>query len=248
MAFVLDTLSKLVAFDRNCLAAGRAANVLVQDTPALRLLYAQLEDEGVPERQFWRRVALAYEIKLGLLQSTYDLQTVAGIENEHWVARSKKRDHSNPLEDPGALNIAIKRARAAFGLVARTRALWDKLFLFVGESYSPAAFEAVIRSKKSRKRAFVDTFSGGVGPISSDEVSGYASSVERLDSGFRTPELHGHGSIRLWAFEPIGQWPVEGSSKLRGHWNAMNRAVNTVFRDVSTGTTSIDELEVWSDW
>jgi hypothetical protein len=248
VTFPLDTREKLAAFDRTCMMAGRSASVLVQDLPALRLLYDRLTKEGLPPRKLWWQIALAYDIKIGFILSVYELQTIAGLENQYWVPRREPDKWIDPLSDPKALNICLSRSRAAFALIARVRAIWDKLFLLIGYQYDPERFLRIERSRRSRRTVFFNAFLGGIGPFTAGHLSRYKESIESLELGYRTPELHGHGAIRLWAFEPVGPWPVEASSALIGHWSILNEAIALVFAADSTSATSYDQEEIWISW
>ena len=248
MTFVLDTQEKLAAFDRTCMIASRSASVVVQDLPALRLLYNRLTREKLQPRELWGQIALAYDIKIGFIQSVYELQTIAGLENRDWVPRQEPDKWINPLTDPKALNISLARARAAFALVARIRAIWDKFFLFIAYRYDPKCFRRIERSRRSRRTAFFNAFSKGIGPFTADHLHRYKESIESLESSYRTPELHGYGAIRLWAFEPVGSWPVKASSELIGHWSTLNEAIGLLFASESTSAISIDKEEVWVSW
>ncbi len=61
-----------------------------------------------------------------------------------------------------------------------------------------------------------------------------------LESRFRTPELHGSGSLRTWAFDPIGTWPVRESGEILRFFGVANEAAHSVFASVSTSVTSIE--------
>jgi hypothetical protein len=248
MTFLLDTRDKLCDFDRTCMTACRSASVVIQDLPALRLLFDRLILENFQPRELWRQMALAYDIKVGYIQSVYELQTIAGLENRDWVTRQEPDKWINPLTNPKGLNISLARARAAFALVARIRAIWDKLFLFIAYKYDPECFRRMERSRRSHRKIFFNVFSKGIGPFTEDNLYKYKESIESLESSYRTPELHGFGAIRLWAFEPVGSWPVKGSVELIAHWNTLNEAIRLLFSAESTSACSIDEEEVWVSW
>jgi hypothetical protein len=246
MPFTLGSRDKLVEFDKVCLAFGRKSGVLACDSPALRCLYDKLSKGGVSDADMWRRIALAYEIKLGVLQSTYDLTTLAGLENKHWVPKASCRELLDPFSNVDMFGIFLKRARAAFGLISRIRALWDKWFLYMGETYDLKML--AVDRKHSPRRAFFKHFNDGVGPFTSEDIDQYKKAIDELERRYRTPEMHGHGSIRLWAFNPISTWPIEESSSLLGHWNMLNGVIHKSFLDVSTALTSFDEQPGWESW
>jgi len=246
MPFALDSRDKLVEFDRVCLAYGRKSGVLAADCPALRCLYDKLFAGNGSGADMWRRIALAYEIKLGVLQSTYDLTTLAGLENKHWVPKASGGAPLGPFQNADVFGVVLGRARAAFGLITRIRALWDKWFLYMGEEYDPKVF--AVDRKHSPRRAFFRHFNNGVGPFTSEDVNTYKEAIDEFEQRYRTPEMHGHGSIRLWAFDPISAWPIEESSKLLGHWNILNGVVHKSFSHVSTALTSFDEHQEWESW
>lgn len=246
MPFALNSRDKLVAFDKVCLAYGRKSGVLVTDCPALRCLYDELSAENGSTADMWGRIALAYEIKLGVLQSTYDLTMLAGLENRHWVPKASGGLRLGPFDNADVFGIVLKRAHAAFGLITRIRALWDKWFLYMGEEYDSKVLAA--NRKHSPRRAFFKHFKNGVGSFTSEDLNTYKKAIDKFEHGYRTPEMHGYGSIRLWAFDPISAWPIEESSKLLEHWNILHGVVHKSFSQVSTPLTSFDEQPEWESW
>src|SRR5687767_1000790 len=104
---------KLEELDDLCIQYGAHVGIPVQDCPCLRLLFDDLESDGVSADEISRRIALAFEIKLGFLQATYELQELAGLENLHLVPEDRRRQY-RPLERVDSFSIAMRRIRSAF--------------------------------------------------------------------------------------------------------------------------------------
>lgn len=243
MAFPLKTREDLRAVDLVCLGYGVRNNFLVVDCPALRLLFDELVVEGIEEREKWRRIALAWEIKLGFVQTLWDLSTVAGIENKVWVPRHKGELASiDPLRDVETFATACNRARSLFSLVIRLRAIWEKLFLYVGSINGGEAFLRIARGKGSPRRAFFRLFGQGVGNFSAEDVQAARDCLEKLESQYRTPELHGEGALRTWAFDPITDWPVPSTSELLHFWNLLQTALFKSFEKANTRLSSFEGM------
>lgn len=187
MPFALDSRDKLVEFDKVCLAYGRKSGVLATDCPALRCLYDELAVGNGSGADMWRRIALAYEIKLGVLQSTYDLTMLAGLENKHWVPKASGGVPLGPFENAEVFGVVLKRAHAAFGLITRIRALWEKWFLYIGEEYDSKILAAYRR--RSPRRAFFKHFKNGVGPFTSEDLNTYKEALDEFEQRYRTPEM-----------------------------------------------------------
>jgi hypothetical protein len=91
-----------------------------------------------------------------------------------------------------------------------------------------------ISNAKSKRKFFFRRFATGTGLLSSEDIEKIRHNLDQLESTFRTPELHGFGSIRTWAFAVQVEWPVNDVSNLMGHWNVMNHYQSMIFSDVST--------------
>ncbi len=109
---------QLARFDELFLDYGVRMRILVEDCPALRLLFRNMSQLGLDPQQLERRLALAFEIKLVLLHVYYELAEVAGLENRHMVNEEDRRRY-RPLESIESFGAAIRRARAAFALATR---------------------------------------------------------------------------------------------------------------------------------
>ena len=218
-------------FDDLCIEYGRRVGILVTDCPALRLLYDKLTSE--PQDIIRTLLPLAFDIKLASIHTFYDISTVAGIENRHLVP-PEARARFRPLKDVDSFVIAFRRYRAAFGLTTRIRSIWDKIFIYIGIEAEGLDFLRQIQNAKSKRKFFLRRFGAGTGVLRSEDVEKIRDNLDRLESTFRTPELHGFGSIRTWAFATQEEWPVNEVTSLMGHWNVMNQYKSLIFRNVST--------------
>lgn len=249
MSFPLKTRSELANFDRLCLSYGQRHKFMVCDLPALRLLLDELMKQDEDERHLWRLMALAYEIKIGLVQSHYDLAVIAGLENKYWVPAHTNIARGDPLGDQSLFEVAFRRARSAFGLIMRIRALWDKSLHYIGLRYIPDDYNEELRSKKgSPRKAILNLAKDGIGPLTRAELDQIEKDIAALEESFRTPEAHGYGSIRTWAFDPISSWPVRESAQLMAHWNLLHQTIGRIFKKASTNITSFGDPYTKEDW
>jgi hypothetical protein len=232
--------SQLEDFDELCIQYGRHVNVLTQDCPALRLLYDRLRETGIEGQEFTRRLALAFEIKVGFAHTHYDLTTVAGLENQHIVPRDRRESY-RPLANVGSFTVALSRSRAAFAMITRIRSLWDKAFLYVAMTHDGDAAVRQLQAARSKRRYFFSRFGDGFGAVSAQMIVEAKDDLTTLESQFRTPELHGFGNIRTWVFDTPADWPVPHTSALMRHWNSLSHFLHGVFSDCQTPRTSFDQ-------
>jgi|SRR5580704_2608902 hypothetical protein len=232
---------QLARFDELFLDYGVRMRILVEDCPALRLLYRNMSQLGLDSQQLERRLALAFEIKLVLLNVYYELAEVAGLENRHMVNEEDRRRY-RPLESIESFSAAIRRARAAFALATRMRALWDKLFLYVTLTVGGERTLQRLQNQKSKRRFFFREFSNGFGPVSSALMSQAKADLERLEGNFRTPELHGFGSIRGWVFDTPDHWDSTDCWALLGHYSQLSKFIHQVFAESSSSRCSFDAM------
>ena len=241
MPFKLSTRESLCEFDQLCLDYGTAYNFMVTDLPALRLLFDALNHMKLAERIKWHLIALAYDLKINLVHSYFDIAEIAGLENEYWVGVIKNDNPKGYLTPIRRFGVAMMRARAAFDLIMRTRAIWDKLFRYIGQLYAPELYSAALRKHKDspRKALFSISERNGLGPLSSDDITQIKKDIQHLEEIHRTPEAHGYGSIRLWAYEPFANWPIKESGEIIGHWNLLHSTIAKVFAEASTSNSSL---------
>jgi DNA phosphorothioation-dependent restriction protein DptG len=181
---------------------------------------------------------LTYDIKLATMQTFYDLQMVLGIQNK--LVAADIRERFSPLSDGESFATAFRQYRSAFGLIARVRSIWDKLFMYVGISVHGIDFLHETRNAKSKRRHFFRRFAAGIGSLSKEDVEKIRSSLDELENAFRTPELHGFGSLRQWAFSRRGDWDQHEIFAITGHWQTMHHYQSVIFGDVSTNQNSFD--------
>jgi hypothetical protein len=239
MPFEFTDRAQLAAFDKHCIRYGRRVNMLTQDCPALRLLHDQLTATGIVGRELSRRIALALEIKLGFLHTHYELAELAGLENRYLVP-AKRRARYRPLVDEGSFGVALRRSRAAFALITRIRSLWDKSFLYIALTYEGDATIRQLQNQRSKRKFFFRHFAAGFGPVTAAALTSASDALDSLERDFRTPELHGFGSIRSWVFDTPADWHTQHSGAIIGHWNVLARFLHQVFADCSTSRTSFD--------
>jgi hypothetical protein len=231
--------SFLNKLDLLCLDYGRNSNFMVMDCPNLVLLSKNLSQEINNKDVVERLLSLAWEIKIGFIHSIFEMSTLAGIENEYIVEKESKK-HFLPFEDIKSFSIANRRARAAFALTARIRSLYDKLFLYICLIEGGNDLVKKLQSQKSKRKFFFRHFSDGVAGISRTHLESVSEDINFLESNHRTPELHGFGTIRSWAYRAEDKIGSE-SHQLMGHWNILNRFIHQVFVDSATNITSIAE-------
>lgn len=239
MQFDFTNREHLEAFDDHCISYGRLVGILTMDFPALRLLYDKLSEAGIEGLPLSRRIALAFEIKIGLMHTCYDLHVLAGIENEHLVP-VEKRIKYRPLDDTTSFAVALRRARAAFALVTRIRSLWDKSFLYVALTEEGDETVRRLQNQRSKRKFFFSHFAKGFGAVTPDMLYEVNDDLERLEQEFRTPELHGFGNIRTWVFDSPEDWDTRHSGAIMGHWNTLSTFLQRLFHDCSTHRTSLD--------
>jgi len=73
----LDDVAALARFDSVALRWGKCRSVMIEDVPALRLLHQSLLADHEPEARR-RLVALAFDIKVAYLNTSYHVHELAG--------------------------------------------------------------------------------------------------------------------------------------------------------------------------
>lgn len=145
-----------------------------------------------------------------------------------------------PLDDVDSFTVALRRSRAAFGLITRIRSLWDKGFLYVALTYEGEATVRQLQSKRSKRKFFFRHFAAGFGTVTADLLTRASEALDRLEHDFRTPELHDFGNIRGWVFDTPADWDTQHSGAIMGHWNVLSAFLHQVFADCSTSRSSFD--------
>lgn len=239
MNFSYTNRVMLEQFDASCIQYGKSVRILTVDCPALRLLYDALAAKSFSEQEVSRRIALAMEIKLSLLHTYYDLATLAGIENENIVPELKRVAYI-PLEDHVSFALALRRSRTAFALVTRIRSLWDKLFIYVVMTNESDDILHSLDNAKSKRRFFFKRYKCGVANLLPEEIHEANNDIKTLDEKYRTPELHGYGSIRGWVFDTPAEWGTPYLSGNMAHWNMVSKFAWKIFEEVSSKKSSFD--------
>lgn len=239
MSFDYLNRIQLEAFDDQCIQYGKRYNVLIRDCPALRILHDRLKESGITGADLSRRIALALEIKLGFIHTHYDLGNLAGLENQHLVPDEARRNY-RPYEDVRSFSIALSRSRSAFALITRIRSLWDKAFIYVALVTEGDALVQQLQSQRSKRRFFFAHFANGFGCVTPEMLISARETLTRLEQDFRTPELHGFGNIRGWAFDSPSDWYAQHSGEIIGHWSVLSEFLFAIFADSSTHRSSFD--------
>ncbi|MCS6328572.1 MAG: hypothetical protein H8K06_16020 [Nitrospira sp.] len=239
MAFDFLDRTQLEAFDAQCIQYGKYHHLLVQDCPALRLLYDFGKTSGVSDVELSRRIALALEIKLGFIHTHYDLSGLAGMENKYLVPDIARMNY-RPYENLQSFSIALRRSRSAFSLIARIRSVWDKTFLWVAMVTEGADLVRRLQGQRSKRRFFFTHFAAGFDDVTPEMVALASDALTKFEQDFRTPELHGFGNIRGWAFDSPSDWLSQHSSDLMGHWAVLSEFLFAVFAKSSTQWSSFD--------
>lgn len=231
--------AQLEAFDEHCIQYGKLLSINTQDCPALRLLHDQFTASGIVGAELSRRIALALEIKLGFLHTYYDLHMLLSIENRYLVP-DELRALYRPLDDVVSFSVALRRSRAAFGLITRIRSLWDKAFLYVALTYEDDATVRQLQTQRSKRKFFFRHFAAGFGTVTAETLTLASAALDSRERDFRTPELHGFGKIRKWVFDTPADWDTQHSSALTEHWSVLNTFLYEVFAASSTYRSSIE--------
>lgn len=233
----LDDAEALAQFDEAALRWGKSAGVLVVDTPALRLLYAALPQSLTAPRR--RLMYLAFDIKVAYVNTFVHIHELAGSESMHLV-REEGRTRFRPLDDPKSFGVAMLRSRAAFALVSRVRAIWDKLFLYVTLRFDGEEGMRILQNRRSKRKHFFSRYGRGIGTVSVDTMSKALADINNLERSYRSPELHGFGIIPPWVFESPSTWPYGHTSPILGHWSMMQQFLDQVFEEARGRRTSFD--------
>jgi hypothetical protein len=146
-----------------------------------------------------------------------------------------------PLDDVVSFSIALKRSRAAFGLITRIRSLWDKSFLYVALTYEGDATVRQFQNQRSKRKFFFRHFAPGFGAVTAETLTLASDALDSLERDFRTPELHGFGKIRKWVFNTPADWDTQHLSAILEHWSVLNRFLFEGFADSSTSRSSIED-------
>jgi hypothetical protein len=239
MPFDFSDRKQLEDFDESCVCYGKRVGILTTDCPALRLLYDHLVTEEIADPELSRRIALALEMKLGFLHTYYDLTELAGLENKYLVPDDHRANYL-PLENIDSFAVALRRSRAAFALITRIRSLWDKTFLYVALTTEGDSTVRRLQNQRSKRKFFFSHYANGFGAVTSDMITKAKQDLDKLESEFRTPELHGFGNIRRWVFDTPQDWHTQHSGKIMGHWNILSDFIHRVFADFSTKRSSFD--------
>ena len=178
--------AQLEVFDDLCIQFGRRADLPVHDCPALRLLHDELSAKGVVCPELSRRIAVAFEIKLGFLHTEYYGGELMGLENTYLVP-DERRACYRPLDNLDSFAVALRRSRAAFGLVTRIRSLWDKGFLYVALTYGGDAIVTQLQSQRSKRKFFFSHFAAGFGAVTSETLTRANDALQRLERDFSNP-------------------------------------------------------------
>jgi hypothetical protein len=135
-----------------------------------------------------------------------------------WNARFSKGklEGGSVLDSPEKFFGKMDIHRFSSGFVLRYRALWDKIMGLLIWVYAPERYDTYRRAK-SRRKSFL-SLSRTIPQIGADTASAICQNLEQFDNTFRTPEMHGTGSLRKWSFlmESIDRNPM---ADLMGFWN-----------------------------
>lgn len=239
MPFDFLNRAQLEAFDSQCIQYGKSHHLLIQDCPALRLLYDLGKASGISDDDLSRRIALALEIKLGFIHTHYDLSSLAGLENKYLVPDIARKNY-RPYENVQSFSIALRRSRSAFSLIARIRSVWDKTFLYVAMATEGADLVRRLQGQRSKRRFFFMHFAAGFESVTPEMVALASNALTKFEQDFRTPELHGFGNIRGWVFDSPSDWFSQHSSDLMEHWAVLSEFLFAVFTKTSTQWSSFD--------
>lgn len=222
--------SLLAKIDERAVHFGVDRTMPIPDVPALRLLLSKLLSEGRPEADVRRLTYLAFEIKIAHINTHYHVNELAGFENAYLVDAEARASY-RPFEDDRSFSLALSRSRAAFAMILRVRALWDKLFIYCTLRFDGDRALHMLQSRRSKRKFFFSKYSAGIGPLPSDELLRARESIESLERSFRSPEVHGFGVIQRWAFKTPKTWPEGHTGPILGHWNDMSHFLHAVFNE-----------------
>lgn len=124
--------------------------------------------------------------------------------------------------------------QSATEFVHRYRALWDKVMGLLVLLHCPDEYDNYCGAKSRRK--YFKRLAKVTPQIGEELGSSWAILLEAFDNRFRTPEVHGTGSLRKWSFQMIGL-NENPQVELADYWNELNHVV----ADLQ------GQLEAWHD-
>lgn len=163
-----------------------------------------------------------------------DVWEYCGLWNKYFskenpLAKSIVNISDDIFKNQQAFIVRLSLHKIIISFIPKYRALWDKIFGLYFLIYQPIDFEKYVKSK-SKKKYFNNNFKHKE-KISKKIIEYIENGLQDFDDRYRTPEIHGQGSIKKWSFEPItGAFTKNHVLRdiLENHWQNFMKIVGLI--------------------
>ena len=135
------------------------------------------------------------DLKINYISLNVDLDILQRQNNELIMGQNGE---ASLLSNPLFFYRKFEIHRSLANFIPKYRALWDKIMGILILIYSPENYNRYSQAK-SRKREFVKLCEN-IPQIPNNFSIKVVENLEKFDNQFRTPEVHGTGTIRKWSF------------------------------------------------
>jgi hypothetical protein len=136
------------------------------------------------------------DLKLNFVMLNIDSMKASGIWNQYFS--TGKLVGGSVLDNQLKFNGKSEMQYYQGNFIPRYRAIWDKLLGILILMFMPDSYEK-FRRAKSRKKEF-EKLCKEIPQIPEEFVKNVIKGIADFDQSFRTPEIHGTGTLRKWNF------------------------------------------------
>jgi hypothetical protein len=239
LIFELTNAEEIQAFEQALADYVKSFNTFYVDHIKLNEVFTYLKGNNYenPARIFTAIVDLQINfVYLGL-----DLTVSGGYNNviNHDFAVRRNNGQSLPLKEAIPFLLKIHNADTSYCL--RYRAVWDKLMGILFLVFLPEKYESYVsaKSKLAFFSKYLTEYPGAkeiVTNVWTEHVGSLKNLLEEFENKFRTPEIHGSGTLRKYAFIVDPEHRLVMSTN---YHNAINETVMKLGAIFKTAKTSL---------
>jgi hypothetical protein len=198
----------------------------------LNLAYEKLQGYSDGGRLF----TALLDLKLNFAMLDIDSTMASGTWNQYFS--KGKFEGGSVLENQLIFNGKTEIHYYHTNFIPRYRAIWDKIMGILILIFKPEKYDNYRRAR-SRKKEF-EKLCKDIPQIPDVLLQNIFTGLSEFDNNFRTPEIHGTGSIRKWSFTTfaIQKTPLIDFGK---YWNWLLLILSEIDRLIET--LKVDKVE-----
>ena len=136
------------------------------------------------------------DFNINIVDLLIDFSSFGGTWNNHFS--KGKLEGGSVLDDSQKFDGKVLVHHHFTNLIPRYRAIWDKIMGIFVLRYESGMYKKYCRAD-SRKAEFKKIFDNSQ-DVTQETALKITNQVQEFDDKFRTPEVHGAGSVRKWSF------------------------------------------------